>query len=88
MPHVPHELHEEFPQDNAVVHRLKVEDAHFARLADEYHEVNRSIHRIEIKVEPSSHERFEELRKRRCLLKDEIAGMIRAAGNATDEVTG
>lgn len=88
MTHVPHELHEEFPDDDAVIHRLKVEDAHFARIADKYHEVNRSIHRIETKVEPASEQRFEELRKHRLLLKDDIAGMIRAAGNATDEATG
>jgi len=88
MTHVPHELHEEFPQDEAVLHRLKVEDAHFNRLAEEYHEVNREIHRIETLVEPASDLRGEDLRKRRMTLKDEIADMIRAARNAANEVTG
>lgn len=77
MTHVPHELHEEFPEAAATLHRLKLEDAHFARLADEYHQVNRAIHRIESDVEAASDARAEELKKRRLALKDEIAGLLR-----------
>ena len=76
MSHVPHELADEFPQQNARLHDLKVSNAHFSRLADEYHEVNREIHRIEAGVELASNERATELRKKRMLLKDEISGML------------
>ena len=79
MTHVPHELHEEFPQAGDALHRLKLENAHFAKLADEYHEVNREIHRIEADVEAASDSRAEELKKRRLTLKDAIAGILRAA---------
>jgi len=79
MTHVPHELHEEFPEAGEALHRLKLENAHFAKLADEYHEVNREIHRIESEVEAASDEHAEELKKRRLTLKDEIAQIIRAA---------
>jgi len=79
MTHVPHELHDEFPEVGEALHRLKVENAHFAKLADEYHEVNREIHRIEADVEAASDERAEALKKRRLALKDEIAGILRAA---------
>jgi uncharacterized protein len=79
MTHVPHELHEEFPEAGEALHRLKVESAHFARLADEYHQVNREIHRIEAEVEAATDERAENLKKRRLALKDEIAGLLRTA---------
>lgn len=79
MTHVPHELHEEFPEAGEALHRLKLENAHFAKLADEYHQVNREIHRIETDVEPASDQRAEELRKRRLGLKDEIAKILRAS---------
>lgn len=79
MTHVPHELHEEFPEAGETLHRLKMENAHFSKLADEYHEVNREIHRIESEIEAASDERAEELKKRRLTLKDEIAKILSAA---------
>ena len=76
MSHVPHEFAEEFPGKTQQLHDLKLNDAHFARLADDYHEVNREIHRIEAGVEPASDERTTDLRKKRMLLKDEISAML------------
>ena len=76
MKNTPHELAEEFPDAAAKIHDLKQNDAHFARLADEYHEVNREIHRLECRVEAASEFREEDLRKQRLKLKDEIAAMI------------
>jgi uncharacterized protein len=78
MSHTPHELGEEFPEDHDAIHALKTSDAHFARLADAYHELNRRIHRIEARLEPTSEEVETEARRRRVLLKDEIAAMIAA----------
>lgn len=82
MSHTPHELAEEFPQDHEVLHRLKVENAHYAQVADEYHEINRHIHRIEAMVEAASDEVLTELKKQRLALKDEVAQMIAAARSA------
>ncbi|TIX51598.1 YdcH family protein [Alteraurantiacibacter aquimixticola] len=82
MSHTPHELADEFPQDHAVLHRLKMEDAHFARLAEEYHEVNREIHRIESEVEAASDDRAEELKKQRLALADEIGAIVAKARTA------
>jgi len=76
MSHVPHELAEEFPDQTDRIHDLKTSNAHFARLADEYHEVNRAIHRAETRVEPVSDEAEQDLRRKRLHLKDEIAAMI------------
>ncbi len=79
MAHTPHELAEDFPEHVEKIHNLKMNDAHFARLADEYHTINREVHRVETGVEAASHEREEELRKTRMRLKDEIAGMLAKA---------
>lgn len=76
MTHTPHELAEEFPESADKIHRLKLESTHFARLADQYHSVNREIHRIETEVEAASDYRTEDLKKERLLLKDEIAGIL------------
>ncbi len=76
MSHVPHELAEEFPDKTDQLHDLKMNNAHFTKLADEYHEVNREIHRIEAGVEPASDDRTTDLRKKRMLLKDEISAML------------
>ena len=76
MSHVPHELAEEFPDKTEKLHDLKVGNAHFAKLADKYHELNREIHRIETGVKPSSEVHETELRKKRMHLKDEISSML------------
>ena len=81
MSHVPHELHEEFPEAADALHNLKTSDAHFARLAEEYHTINRQVHRIETDVEPASDEVLEDLKKKRLHLKDQIAAMLAAAAD-------
>ena len=76
--HTPHELADAFPGDAAALHRLKGSDAHFARLAEQHHLVNREIHRIETEVEPASDDRLETLKKERLHLLDAIAVMLEA----------
>ena len=79
MSHVAHELHEEFPEHAEVIHMLKTENHHFARIAEEYHTLNRTIHRMETNVEPADDATIEELKKKRLTLKDEIAGFLATA---------
>ena len=79
MTHVPHGLHEEFPNAAAAISKLKIGDAHFARLADTYEHVNREIYRIEAEIQPADDDAVEELKKKRLRLKDQIAAMLRAA---------
>ena len=78
MSHVPHELHEEFPEHAEAIHTLKTTDPHFARLADRYHEVNREIHRGETNVEPMDDFHLEDLKKQRLHMLDEIKGLLPA----------
>ncbi len=79
MSHTPNELREEFPDAVDVLHQLKVGNAHFATLADRYHDLNRKIHRIESDVEPASDEHTETLKKQRLVLLDEIAALVAKA---------
>jgi uncharacterized protein YdcH (DUF465 family) len=76
MSHTPHELHEEFPDKAEAISTLKQDDAHFAKLADEYHEINRAIHRAETNVEPIEGLAEVDLRKQRAALKDQIWGYL------------
>lgn len=76
MSHTPHELAEEFPDQIEKISELKQNDAHFARLMDEYHEINRAVHRAETDVEPTDDLHMSEMRKQRMHLKDEIARML------------
>lgn len=79
MSHTPHELMEEFPDKTDAMHRLKGEDAHFARMFDDYHTINRAIHRAETNVEPTDDLHMSEMRKERMALKDKIAVILRDA---------
>ena len=78
MSHTPHELAEEFPSHVDKMSALKSSDAHFARLFDEYHEVNRTIHRAETNIEPMGQMAEIDLRKIRGTLKDEIWAALSA----------
>lgn len=78
MSHVAHELHQEFPDKAEAIHNLKTKNHHFARIAEDYHEINRAIHRMETNVEPADDSTIEGLKKKRLALKDEIAGFLDA----------
>jgi uncharacterized protein len=80
MSHTPHELAEDFPGQAERMHDLKLKDAHFARLVTEYHEVNRSVHRAETRIEVLDDAHETALRQRRVHLKDQIARMLATAG--------
>ena len=72
MGHTPHELAEEFPEHTEKMHDLKASDAHFAKLFDDYHDINRAVHRAETNIEPLEELAEVDLRKQRAALKDEI----------------
>jgi len=76
MSHTPHELAQEFPEAVAQMHKLNASDAHFAKLSDDYHELNRAVHRAETDVEPTSDDNLTNMRKRRLALKDQIAAYL------------
>jgi uncharacterized protein len=79
MSHTPHELSEEFPEHIETIQRLKTEDTHFAKLFDDYHALNRDIHRAETNIEPTDDFNMADMRKKRLGLKDELWGLLSAA---------
>lgn len=76
MSNTPHDITEEFPDQRELITKLKTTNGRFARLAEEYNELNRTIHRIETRVEPSTEDVEEELKRRRVQLKDELAAIL------------
>ncbi|MEW6647377.1 MAG: YdcH family protein [Pseudomonadota bacterium] len=73
-----HDLQHDFPEFHDRIHTLKMNDAHFARLFDEYHAVDREVRRIAQEIETPSDSYTEELKMRRVRLKDEIYSLLRA----------
>ena len=77
MSNTPNELSEQFPDAHDKMHELNQSDAHFAKLFEDYHELNRAIHRAETNVEPTDDFHMEDMRKQRLALLDEIAPYLR-----------
>jgi uncharacterized protein len=75
-PDLHHPLVREFPEHREAISQLKTHDAHFRRLFDEYHEVDREIVRIEEEIEPASDAHTSQLKQRRAHLKDELLARI------------
>jgi len=88
MSHTPHELAEDFPESAERLRALKASSAHFAKLCDDYHEVNRQIHRMETSVEPVGEAVEAVMRRKRMILKDEIYAGLKAASSETEPVHG
>ena len=74
----PHDLHHEFPEYGEAIHSLKVSNAHFARLFDEYHDVNKHVQRVETLAELATDAELEELKKQRLKLKDDLYGILKS----------
>lgn len=78
MAHTPHELTDEFPEFVSLMRRLRETDSHYVNLSDQYHTLNRALHRAETNVEPTTDDHLVEMRKERMLLKDTIYGYLKS----------
>ena len=87
MANTPHELAEEFPEHISKMRFLRETDGHFHRLWEEYHEINRAIHRAETDIEPADDFHMEDMRKKRMRLKDEIYGMLVSLDEVPDALS-
>lgn len=74
-----HDLHHDFPDMADQIRALKMKDRHFARLFDEYHDIDREVRNIENETEAASDERLENLKMRRVHLKDDLYAMLQKA---------
>jgi len=71
-----HNLAHEFSEHREKIHLLKMENAHFAKLFDEYDAVTKKVERLEGERIPVGDEVFEDLKKQRLLLKDQLYTML------------
>ena len=72
-----HDLFHEFPESKESIHTLKMNNNHFARLFEQYHDKDHEVHRIETGAENTSDDYLEVRKKERLKLKDELFAMIR-----------
>lgn len=72
-----HDLIHELPEYRERIHDLKLSDAHFAKLFNEYDELDHEIRRCETGVEVHADEFVENLKKQRLALKDQLFQILR-----------
>lgn len=71
-----HDLLNELPDNRDTIHTLKMNNAHFARLFDQYHTTDHDVHRIESGAENTSDAYLETRKLERLHLKDQLYRMI------------
>ncbi|TRZ68199.1 MAG: DUF465 domain-containing protein [Rhodocyclaceae bacterium] len=71
-----HDLLDEFPEYQNEILRLKAENQRFTLFYDDYHKVNAEVREVEEHDVPISDIAFEELKKRRLKLKDELYALL------------
>jgi len=74
-----HDLIHEFPELKDRIHELKLGDPYFRKLFDEYHELTRSIEKMEDEVTPVATRTEEAFKVRRVHLKDELYRLLKVA---------
>lgn len=74
-----HDLHHEFPEYGERISLLKTSDAHFARLFNEYDQLDHQIRRIENAGSLISDSELETLKLKRVHLKDELFAYLTKA---------
>lgn len=72
----PHDLHHEFPELGDKIHELKMSNAHFSKLFEEYDTIVKELHRIEEQIETPADDYVESLKKKRLKLKDDLYEML------------
>lgn len=71
-----HDLHHEFPEYEAEIRHLKMNNNHFARFFGEYDELAHELIRIQQGIENHADDYVEGLKKKRLFYKDELHFMI------------
>ena len=74
-----HPILKEFPEHRETIKQLKAGDDRFRKWFEEYHTLDENIYRIEEEIEFATDQEFDELKKRRAWLKDQIYHAIRHA---------
>lgn len=67
-----HDLKHEFPEHQDKIHELKISNADFRILFDQYHELEHQIHRINMGSEIANDNYLHELKAKLLFMKDEL----------------
>ena len=78
MPITHHPLTDEFPEYVDAIRDLKMNNAHFRRLAHEYEGIDKEIFRAEQEIEIVNDDYLSLLKKERLNLKDIIYNMLKS----------
>lgn len=78
MSHIPQSLHDAWPEDAALLRRLKLEDAHFQALAAQLEPLEVAIDAMESGEDPAADSRLDQARRERLALLDRIAPILAA----------
>jgi uncharacterized protein YdcH (DUF465 family) len=73
-----HDLAHEYPEHKEKISSLKSSHAHFANLLGRYHEVVKTVHRIEAGVEAADDAYTTGLKRQRLHLKEELFAMLQS----------
>lgn len=73
-----HDLAQEFPEYREKIQQLKVSNAHFLRLFERYHQINKQVMGAEHRTQLMSELDEEKLRKERLQVKDELYALLSA----------
>ena len=71
-----HDLQHELPEYHDAIHEMKMNNAHFRRLFDEYHHVTKTIEAMENEAQPVTTMTEQEAKLKRLQLKDELLAML------------
>ena len=73
-----HDLLHELPEYKEHMHELKISNHHFAKLFNEYDELDHLVRRCETEIEVHADDYVQGLKKRRLALKDELLKILQA----------
>lgn len=74
-----HPLSAEFPEFKDTIHALKLSNAHFAKLFNEYGDTDKAVIRAENGIDNLGDAALEDLKKMRLALKDQLFQLLQAA---------
>jgi len=73
-----HDLLHELPEYKERIHELKISNHHFAKLFNEYDELDHLVRCCETEIEVHADDYVQGLKKRRLALKDELLKILQA----------
>ena len=72
-----HSFLSEFPDHHHTIRHLKMHDRHFAKLFDEYNDLDHEVFSIESAGNPTTDDNLEQKKMRRVQLKDSLLAMVK-----------